>query len=81
MVSPMDVRAGTSGFAYKEWKGVFYPDDVPQKIFEHVATNFPDFLESPDDWDDGHPLTTWEAYARDITPENSPEQGPRSPSR
>lgn len=25
----MDVFAGTSGFSYKEWKGVFYPEDLP----------------------------------------------------
>ena len=24
------IRAGTSGFSYKEWKGHFYPEDVPQ---------------------------------------------------
>ena len=24
----MRIRAGTSGFAYKEWKGSFYPDDL-----------------------------------------------------
>jgi uncharacterized protein YecE (DUF72 family) len=24
----MDLRAGTSGFAYKEWKGAFYPPDL-----------------------------------------------------
>ncbi len=24
----MIVRAGTSGFSYKEWKGSFYPDDI-----------------------------------------------------
>jgi uncharacterized protein YecE (DUF72 family) len=23
------VRAGTSGFSYKEWKGAFYPEDLP----------------------------------------------------
>ena len=22
------VRIGTSGYAYKEWKGSFYPDDI-----------------------------------------------------
>ena len=27
----MDLRTGTSGFSYKEWKGAFYPDDLPQK--------------------------------------------------
>jgi uncharacterized protein YecE (DUF72 family) len=26
---PMKVRAGTSGFSYKEWKGNFYPSDLP----------------------------------------------------
>ncbi len=26
----MRVRVGTSGFAYKEWKGSFYPEDLPQ---------------------------------------------------
>jgi len=25
----MRVRAGTSGFSYKEWKGSFYPEDLP----------------------------------------------------
>ena len=24
----MTVRVGTSGFAYKEWKGSFYPEDL-----------------------------------------------------
>ncbi|HSR69416.1 MAG TPA: DUF72 domain-containing protein [Acidobacteriota bacterium] len=27
------IYVGTSGFAYKEWKGSFYPDDLPQKDF------------------------------------------------
>lgn len=26
----MIVRAGTSGFSYDEWKGSFYPDDLPK---------------------------------------------------
>jgi uncharacterized protein YecE (DUF72 family) len=25
----MQILAGTSGFSYKEWKGPFYPDDLP----------------------------------------------------
>ena len=25
----MRIRAGTSGFSYKEWKGRFYPEDLP----------------------------------------------------
>ena len=24
----MEIRAGTSGFSYKEWKGAFYPEDL-----------------------------------------------------
>jgi len=29
----MRVLTGTSGFAYKEWKGAFYPEDLPQSAF------------------------------------------------
>lgn len=29
----MDIRTGTSGFAYKEWKGSFYPEDLPADRF------------------------------------------------
>lgn len=29
----MQLRVGTSGWSYKEWKGSFYPDDLPQKGF------------------------------------------------
>ncbi|NIN10895.1 MAG: DUF72 domain-containing protein, partial [Gemmatimonadales bacterium] len=25
----MRILAGTSGYAYKEWKGSFYPNDLP----------------------------------------------------
>jgi uncharacterized protein YecE (DUF72 family) len=24
----MEIRAGTSGFSYKQWKGSFYPEDL-----------------------------------------------------
>src|SRR5579864_628858 len=27
----MDLYVGTSGFSYKEWKGTFYPEDLPEK--------------------------------------------------
>jgi uncharacterized protein YecE (DUF72 family) len=27
----MNLYAGTSGFSYKEWKGPFYPEDLPDK--------------------------------------------------
>ena len=35
------VRVGTSGFSYKEWKGLFYPDDLPDKqMLPFYATHF-----------------------------------------
>jgi uncharacterized protein YecE (DUF72 family) len=27
----MKIHVGTSGYAYKEWKGIFYPEKLPQK--------------------------------------------------
>ena len=27
----MNLYVGTSGFSYKEWKGKFYPEDLPEK--------------------------------------------------
>ena len=45
------------------------PDDVPRKVYDYVAENYPEYLEAPDDWDDGAPIGTWEAYARMIPPE------------
>ena len=24
----MEVRVGTSGYSYREWKGSFYPEDI-----------------------------------------------------
>src|SRR6202030_3331796 len=26
---PMNLYVGTSGYSYKEWKGTFYPNDLP----------------------------------------------------
>jgi uncharacterized protein YecE (DUF72 family) len=37
----MDVRVGTSGFSYKEWKGSFYPEDLPNaKMLGFYAERF-----------------------------------------
>ncbi|MBI4409894.1 MAG: DUF72 domain-containing protein [Gemmatimonadetes bacterium] len=37
----MRVRAGTSGFAYKEWKGSFYPEDLPASaMLRYYARQF-----------------------------------------
>src|SRR5436190_7032746 len=38
-------HVGCSGFHYKDWKGIFYPDDIPQrKWFEYYSSKF-DTLE------------------------------------
>lgn len=37
----MDVRIGTSGYSYKEWKGYFYPENLPAaKMLEYYAERF-----------------------------------------
>jgi uncharacterized protein YecE (DUF72 family) len=38
----MKILPGTSGFAFKEWKGVFYPDDLKNAgMLGYYATRFP----------------------------------------
>lgn len=38
----MNVFVGTSGFSYKEWKGSFYPDDLPAKeMLSYYASQLP----------------------------------------
>jgi uncharacterized protein YecE (DUF72 family) len=35
------VSVGTSGFSYKEWKGLFYPEDLPDRqMLSFYATHF-----------------------------------------
>lgn len=35
------IRVGCSGWVYKHWRGLFYPEDLPQKRwFEHYAAHF-----------------------------------------
>ena len=37
----MQIRVGTSGYSYKEWKGTFYPDDLPAaKMLPYYAERF-----------------------------------------
>jgi uncharacterized protein YecE (DUF72 family) len=31
----MNLYVGTSGYSYKQWKGVFYPEDLPDKQWLH----------------------------------------------
>ena len=36
------IRPGTSGWSYKEWKGTFYPPDLPaDDMLRHYATQLP----------------------------------------
>src|SRR5919199_3835393 len=36
-----ELRIGTSGWIYRHWKGIFYPDKLPQKSwFEHYRQQF-----------------------------------------
>ena len=38
----MRLLAGTSGYAFKEWKGSFYPEDIKADgMLSHYATRFP----------------------------------------
>jgi len=38
----MRISAGMSGYSYKEWKGDFYPADLPaDRMLAHYATRFP----------------------------------------
>jgi len=38
----MEIRAGTSGYSYKEWKGSFYPEKLPAKdMLAHYAGRLP----------------------------------------
>ena len=38
----MRLRAGTSGYAYKQWKGTFYPADMPERgMLAHYGTRLP----------------------------------------
>ncbi|HSP16426.1 MAG TPA: DUF72 domain-containing protein [Thermoanaerobaculia bacterium] len=37
----MRIHVGTSGYSYKEWKGFFYPEDLPAaKMLSFYATHF-----------------------------------------
>lgn len=44
-------------------------DDVPPKLLARIDAACPDFLEYPQDWDEGPILSSWEAFARATPPE------------
>ena len=42
MATPMELHVGTSGYSYKEWKGSFYPEDLPAKeMLRFYASRLP----------------------------------------
>ena len=43
--------------------------DIPPLILNYAQQHHPDYLQACDDWDDGYPIGTWEAYARSVPPE------------
>ncbi|MEH6550733.1 MAG: DUF1838 family protein [Pseudomonadales bacterium] len=45
--------------------------DIPPKVLAYAEKHHPEYLEACTDWDDGFPIGTWEAYARDTGPENN----------
>ena len=50
------------------------PETVMMEVtgaLDYAEKHHPEYLEPCDDWDDGFPIGTWEAYARDVPPEGS----------
>lgn len=41
-IPPMKIYAGTSGYSYPEWKGYFYPEDLPNtEMLEYYGLKLP----------------------------------------
>ncbi len=45
-------------------------DNIPPKLLAYIEKKYPDYLEPCEDWDDGRPKETWQAYAEQVPPEN-----------
>ena len=65
----VDVRIGTSGWVYRDWKGPVYPPTLPQaRWLEHLAARFPtielnaSFYRLP-------PRETFAAWRRRVPPD------------
>jgi Protein of unknown function (DUF1838) len=43
--------------------------DIPPKVLAYCEKHHPEYLEPCTDWNDGFPIGTWEAYAREVPPE------------
>src|SRR5688572_2379109 len=64
----MRVRVGTSGYAYPEWKGTFYPKDLPASRFlAHYAERF-DTVEINATFYRLPSASTVEGWARGVPP-------------
>ena len=46
-------------------------EDIPPKVLAYAERHHPEYLEPCQDWDDGFPIGTWEAYARSVPPESN----------
>lgn len=44
-------------------------DDLLPVVRERLETRHPEYLEAPEGWQDGQPISTWEAYAKQAPPE------------
>ena len=53
--------------SYKRNRGL---EDIPARVRDYTEKHAPEYLEPADDWDDGFPIGTWEAYARQVEPED-----------
>ncbi|MET7392212.1 DUF72 domain-containing protein [Dactylosporangium sp. NPDC005572] len=63
------IRVGTSGWQYRDWRGPFYPRDLPQRLWlEHYATAF-DTVEVNNAFYRLPERSTFEAW-RDRTPDD-----------
>lgn len=74
------MRMGESGIqgmlfgrmnSHKSNQGVV---DIPPKVLAYAEKYHPEYLEGPDDWDDGFPIGTWESYAANVPPEKERER-------
>jgi uncharacterized protein YecE (DUF72 family) len=63
------LRVGCSGWVYKDWRGIFYPEKLPQRRwFEHYAEHF-DTVEINNTFYRLPPPTTVEAWAAQAPPD------------
>ena len=71
MMGGSDVNGGLFGRMHSRKSDEGFTD-IPPILMAYAEKNCPDYLEPCTDWDDGYPIGTWEAYARDVPPEISP---------